>query len=72
MQAREQPSYERKEINMSLSSEGEGIDLLLHPTPQRAVEYMVPEQEIAYGPACYLWDYLRRSKQAVLVHYPVQ
>ena len=22
---------------------------------------LTPEQEIAYGPACWLWDYLRRS-----------
>ncbi|GAA6020062.1 hypothetical protein JCM10207_006773 [Rhodosporidiobolus poonsookiae] len=25
-------------------------------------EYNKPEEEIAYGPACWLWDYLRRSK----------
>ena len=23
--------------------------------------YHTPEEEIAYGPACWLWDYLRRS-----------
>ncbi|KAL9263926.1 Glutamine-dependent NAD(+) synthetase-like protein [Drosera capensis] len=25
------------------------------------IKYHVPEEEIAYGPACWLWDYLRRS-----------
>ena len=25
------------------------------------VRLHLPEEEIAYGPACYLWDYLRRS-----------
>lgn len=27
----------------------------------KAVSYYSPEQEIMYGPACWLWDYLRRS-----------
>ncbi|BES99355.1 Glutamine-dependent NAD [Nesidiocoris tenuis] len=26
-------------------------------------QYHTPEEEIAYGPACWLWDYLRRSNQ---------
>lgn len=25
------------------------------------IKYHVPEEEIAFGPACWLWDYLRRS-----------
>ena len=25
------------------------------------VRYHLPEEEIALGPACWLWDYLRRS-----------
>jgi len=31
--------------------------------PSRPIEvrYHTPEEEIAYGPACWLWDYLRRS-----------
>lgn len=36
-----------------------------HPEPAtRAMQakYLRPEQEIAYGPACWLWDYLRRSR----------
>jgi len=35
--------------------------LRMHPTPARSVRYHLPEEEIAYGPACWLWDYLRRS-----------
>jgi NAD+ synthase (glutamine-hydrolysing) len=30
----------------------------------RPVRYHVPEEEIAMGPACWLWDYLRRSGAA--------
>jgi NAD+ synthase (glutamine-hydrolysing) len=71
MQTRDQPKYERIEVEsklfpmsdilevltqhlVSLSSEVDEIDLLLHPSPARAVEYNTPEEEIAYGPACYL------------------
>lgn len=39
---------------MSLSAEGDAIDLRLHPTTEKDVVYNVPEKEIAYGPACYL------------------
>ncbi|OBT85228.1 hypothetical protein VE02_05187 [Pseudogymnoascus sp. 03VT05] len=51
MQTRDQPKYERIEVEMSLSSEADEIDLLLHPSPARAVVYNTPEEEIAYGPA---------------------
>ena len=33
----------------------------LAPTPSREVVYVSPEEEIARGPACWLWDYLRRT-----------
>ncbi|WFD42631.1 NAD(+) synthase (glutamine-hydrolyzing) [Malassezia psittaci] len=32
------------------------------PTKPLEVHYSTPEQEIAQGPACWLWDYLRRSR----------
>lgn len=64
MQARDQQKYERIEADMSLSSEGGSIDPKLRPTMPKEVVYFLPEEEIAYGPACYLWDYLRRAKQA--------
>ena len=31
------------------------------PSPARDPLYLLPEEEIARGPACWLWDYLRRS-----------
>lgn len=34
----------------------------LSTTPPRDVLYHRPEEEIALGPACWLWDYLRRSR----------
>ena len=33
----------------------------LKVTPKRAISFHAPEEEIALGPACWLWDYLRRS-----------
>ncbi|WFD02835.1 NAD(+) synthase (glutamine-hydrolyzing) [Malassezia obtusa] len=32
------------------------------PSPPIEVHYSTPEQEIAQGPACWLWDYVRRSR----------
>lgn len=46
------------------------VDFDLTHTPDRAparpieLRYHTPEEEIAYGPACWLWDYLRRSGMA--------
>ncbi|KAJ3269634.1 glutamine-dependent NAD(+) synthetase [Terramyces sp. JEL0728] len=28
------------------------------------IKFLTPSEEIQYGPACWLWDYLRRSKQS--------
>ncbi|KAF5815929.1 putative NAD(+) synthase (glutamine-hydrolyzing) [Helianthus annuus] len=30
-------------------------------TPLKQISYHLPEEEIAFGPGCWLWDYLRRS-----------
>lgn len=36
-----------------------------HPSPPlTALEHHTPEREIAFGPACWLWDYLRRSSMS--------
>lgn len=32
------------------------------PSPRREAFYYRPEEEIAYGPAAWLWDYLRRRQ----------
>eukprot|EP00192_Tetraselmis_astigmatica_P007759 CAMPEP_0117672142 /NCGR_PEP_ID=MMETSP0804-20121206/13736_1 /TAXON_ID=1074897 /ORGANISM="Tetraselmis astigmatica, Strain CCMP880" /LENGTH=695 /DNA_ID=CAMNT_0005480703 /DNA_START=32 /DNA_END=2119 /DNA_ORIENTATION=- len=42
------------DFSMCSSSVGQLSD----PKPAR---YLLPEEEIAYGPACWLWDYMRRS-----------
>ncbi|APA07381.1 hypothetical protein SS1G_13042 [Sclerotinia sclerotiorum 1980 UF-70] len=64
MQARETAPYERIEAGMSLSSDAEDVNPLVQPTKEISIKYHVPEEEIALGPACFLWDYLRRSRQA--------
>uniref|UniRef100_A0A671VJA2 Glutamine-dependent NAD(+) synthetase n=1 Tax=Sparus aurata TaxID=8175 RepID=A0A671VJA2_SPAAU len=59
-----QPNMVRKhrvKVDFSLSS---GDDIYL-PTHQPVTwNYHTPEEEISLGPACWLWDYLRRSGQA--------
>ncbi|TGO62003.1 hypothetical protein BCON_0023g00630 [Botryotinia convoluta] len=64
MQSRETAAYERIEAGMSLSSDAEDVNPLVQPTKEIPIKYHVPEEEIALGPACFLWDYLRRSRQA--------
>jgi len=66
LQATKQPSYERVEVEMSLSSDPEDVDLLVRPSLPSDVRFHAPEEEISLGPACWLWDYLRRSKQVSL------
>lgn len=64
MQARETPSYQRIEIDFSLSTHPEKFDFTVAPSLELQPFYHEPEEEIALGPACFLWDYLRRSRQA--------
>ncbi|KAI9750035.1 MAG: glutamine-dependent NAD(+) synthetase [Chaenotheca gracillima] len=64
LQAAANLAYERIETEFSLSDEGTNEDSSLAPTSTRPVKYHLPEEEIALGPACWLWDYLRRSKAA--------
>lgn len=53
------PSYPRVKVEFSLSS-----DVASVPAFQPKIwEYHTPEEEISLGPACWLWDYLRRSGQ---------
>ncbi|KAI1320651.1 glutamine-dependent NAD(+) synthetase with GAT domain-containing protein [Xylariaceae sp. FL0255] len=37
-------------------------DVLAVPTPAQAPRYHLPEEEIALGPACWLWDYLDEAR----------
>ncbi|PNP50877.1 hypothetical protein THARTR1_08498 [Trichoderma harzianum] len=61
-QATQAPVYERIEVDFRLSHDT--LRILEVPTPPRPARYHLPEEEIALGPACWLWDYLRRSKTA--------
>ncbi|KAJ5759235.1 hypothetical protein N7520_006391 [Penicillium odoratum] len=64
LQAVAAPEYQRIEVDYSLSHDNLDLDFDLRPTAARPARYHLPEEEIALGPACWLWDYLRRSKAA--------
>lgn len=38
--------------------------MIRRPTPPRTLQFASPEEECCLGPACWLWDYLRRSGAA--------
>ena len=56
VQATQVNSIERISIDFALTT-----PRFIAPTKPITVFYHQPEEEIAYGPACWLWDYLRRS-----------
>lgn len=56
-------SYERIDVDKALGR-NQDDDIRLKPTKPQLPKYHTPEEEIALGPACWLWDYLRRSKTA--------
>ncbi|KIY45029.1 glutamine-dependent NAD(+) synthetase with GAT domain-containing protein [Fistulina hepatica ATCC 64428] len=69
MQAAQSERYTRIEVPIALSpGKFEERDDLMHiegfgkDTRSFEVKFHVPEEEIALGPACWLWDYLRRSR----------
>lgn len=64
MQAKDAKSYTRIECDLELSQGAEVVNPKLYRSKVREFKYHTPEEEIALGPGCYLWDYLRRSKQA--------
>lgn len=60
--------YPRVEVDFALAASSSGGDDDaddLYTLPSRRIEwtYHSAEEEIALGPACWLWDYLRRSGQ---------
>ncbi|KAK2463654.1 hypothetical protein APHAL10511_004405 [Amanita phalloides] len=67
MQAAETDIYHRIEVSFAVSTGGpkefreEEASGLVGTKPLQ-VRYHRPEEEIALGPACWLWDYLRRSR----------
>lgn len=54
------PMYPRITVDCELSSRA---DIFLATSVPMEFKYFTPEEEIAYAPACWLWDYLRRSGQ---------
>lgn len=49
-------------VDFEISPPALVFDPSVRPTKPRPVKYHSPEEEISLGPACWLWDYLRRSK----------
>ncbi|CAE6350078.1 unnamed protein product [Rhizoctonia solani] len=62
MQAAEAQRYPRIEVPMPLSGTDDFTLLNTAAIQHFEVRYHIPEEEIALGPACWLWDYLRRSR----------
>lgn len=61
LQAARAPPYQRVEVNMRLSGE---VALSVAPSEEIEARYHLPEEEIGLGPACWLWDFLRRCGAA--------
>lgn len=60
LQSRVSPTYERVHTSLELSPDTLNFNPNVCPTQPRKIHYHKPEEEIAYGPACWLWDYVRR------------
>ncbi|ANB15267.1 glutamine-dependent NAD(+) synthetase [Sugiyamaella lignohabitans] len=56
------PSVEFSSASGALSGRSLEFDMTVIPTKARPLRYHTPEEEIALGPACWLWDYLRRCR----------
>ncbi|KAL1588494.1 hypothetical protein WHR41_02874 [Cladosporium halotolerans] len=55
---------ERIQVDYKLCKSAKALDPRQRLSPAINPFYHVPEEEIALGPACWLWDYLRRSRTA--------
>ncbi|KAJ5759768.1 hypothetical protein N7520_006924 [Penicillium odoratum] len=64
MQASKQSPFVRLDIDVRLSRRMEDADPGLVISAPFKPHFHVPEEEIALGPACWLWDYLRRCGAA--------
>ncbi|GAM85212.1 hypothetical protein ANO11243_032160 [Dothideomycetidae sp. 11243] len=61
-QSMESPKFERISVDFRLTKSNRTSTSTAQVTLPRQVTYHKPEEEIALGPAAWLWDYLRRSK----------
>ena len=59
-------AYPRIEVDFSLSA---GNDFFLPCHSPIEWRFLTPEEEILFGPACWLWDYLRRSGQGGAIQW---
>jgi NAD+ synthase (glutamine-hydrolysing) len=57
-------TYRRIHVETALSEGSSEALVDLEQSMPIEVRYHTPEEEIALGPACWLWDYLRRSRSA--------
>ncbi|KAI9706556.1 MAG: glutamine-dependent NAD(+) synthetase [Candelina mexicana] len=64
LQAQEGPRYTRLDADIRLSKQEGDVDYRIESSQPVSARYHRPEEEIALGPACWLWDYLRRSGAA--------
>lgn len=56
LQANQTEPFRRIEVDVRLSRESADLDPLLRPTEPIEIRYHTPEEEIALGPASWLWD----------------
>ncbi|KAJ5723640.1 Glutamine dependent NAD+ synthetase [Penicillium malachiteum] len=64
MQASKQSPFVRLDLDVRLSRRGEEAEPGLAISMPFKPRFHAPEEEIALGPACWLWDYLRRCGAA--------
>ncbi|CAG7980538.1 unnamed protein product [Penicillium salamii] len=64
MQASKQSPYVRLDLDIRLSRRDEDAEPSLATSQPIKPRFHAPEEEIALGPACWLWDYLRRCGAA--------
>lgn len=58
------PEYPRISMDTNLAQDAESVNSSIKASAPIEPRIHRPEEEIALGPACWLWDYLRRSRQA--------
>ncbi|KAI0228172.1 glutamine-dependent NAD(+) synthetase [Massospora cicadina] len=61
LQATRAPRYPRIHADFALSAALERVGRVAPTVPLASPRYHTPSEEISLGPACWLWDYLRRS-----------
>jgi len=71
LQATHAPSHQRLELDARLSKRAEDLDPTIGPSDEIEFHYHLPEEEIALGSACWLWDHLRRCGGAAGFFLPL-